>query len=413
MPYLLSEDFVRHKLGRLMAGRDERLLRDTKLTGFALRVRRTADGTSFARDWFALQPVPGKSNPKKIPIGNYPTFDAGKAREQAQAMLQAVKRGDDPVAERAAKKAQPRWEDLLSAFRAKFMPKKKSSTQKRYNGVIDRILTPAFKGKRVSDITTPLIAAIYARRAHVPADANNAMRTLSKMMSFAIGEGMRPDKINPCKGIERYKNRERERWLDEKELPPYIAALARAPVDPLHDLLRFISVTGWRVSDARLLDWSQVSLKRLEVYLEDSATKGRPKALSTDAAALIARQPGRTGAVFSNSGGRPVDYKKFRETLAAVLRAAKIKSAKLASDGVVENVTPHTLRHTAASWSALGGADPFELRDTFAWKTLAMAGRYVKRADTRDRRGVERLAGAINLHGKPSAEIKLIAGAKR
>jgi integrase len=239
------------------------------------------------------------------------------------------------------------------------------------------------------------------------------MRTLSKMMSFAIGEGMRPDKINPCKGIERYKNRERERWLDEKELPPYVAALAKARTDPLHDLLRFISVTGWRVSDARLLDWSQVNLKRLEVYLQDSATKGRPKALSTDAAALIARQPGRAGAVFSNRGGRPVDYKKLRETLAAVLRAAKIKSAKLASDGVVESVTPHTLRHTAASWSALGGADPFELRDTFAWKTLAMAGRYVKRADTRDRRGVERLAGAINLHGKPSAEIKLIAGDKR
>jgi hypothetical protein len=42
-----------------------------------------------------------------------------------------------------------------------------------------------------------------------------------------------------------------------------------------------------------------------------------------------------------------------------------------------------------------------------------MAGRYVKIADTRARRGVERLAGAINLHGKPSAEIKSISKAKR
>jgi hypothetical protein len=125
MPYLLSEDFVRNKLGRLMAGRDERLFRDTKLTGFALRVRRTADGTTFAKDWFALQPQPGKDakgnqkNPKKITIGNHPTFDADKARTEAQGMLQAVKRGDDPAAERAAKKEQPRWEDLLAAFRAK------------------------------------------------------------------------------------------------------------------------------------------------------------------------------------------------------------------------------------------------------------------------------------------------------
>ena len=150
-----------------------------------------------------------------------------------------------------------------------------------------------------------MIAAMYARRAHVPADANNAMRTLSKMMSFAIGEGMRPDRINPCKGIERYRSRERERWLDEKELPLYVAALAKAPADPLHDLLRFITVTGWRVSDARLLDWSQVDLKKLEVQLEDSATKGRPKALSTDAAALIARQPGRTGASFPTAAAVP------------------------------------------------------------------------------------------------------------
>ena len=140
MPYLLSEDFVRNKLGRMMAGRDERLFRDSKLTGFALRVRRPAGRTSFAKNWVVLQPQPGKSNPKKIPIGSYPTFGADKARTEAQGMLQAVKRGDDPAAERAAKKAQPRWEDLLQAFRSKFLPKKKLSTRKRYNGVIDRPL---------------------------------------------------------------------------------------------------------------------------------------------------------------------------------------------------------------------------------------------------------------------------------
>jgi len=258
-----------------------------------------------------------------------------------------------------------------------------------------------------------MVAAMYARRAGTPADANNAMRVLSKLMSFAIGEGMRQDRVNPCMGIERYKNRERERWLDEKELPLFVAALAKAPVDAVHDLLRFLTVTGWRVTDARLLDRAQVNLKKLEVHLQDSATKGRPKALSTDAAALIARQPSHVGAVFSNGRGLPVDYVKLRETLATVLRVAKIKSARPASDGVIEYVTPHTLRHTAASWSALGGADPFELRDTFSWKTLAMANRYVKFADTRARQGVERLAGTINLHGKPAAEVVPLAGAKR
>jgi integrase len=224
---------------------------------------------------------------------------------------------------------------------------------------------------------------------------------------------MRHDRINPCRGIERFRSRERERWIDEKEMPLFVTALARAPVDPVHDLLRFLTITGWRVSDARLLDWSVVDLKKLEVHLEDSVTKGRPTVLSTDAAALIDRQPGRAGTVFSNRADQPVDYGYLRETLAAVLNKAGITSEKRASDGVVEKVTPHTLRHTAASWASLGGADPFELRDTFAWKTLAMANKYVKVAETRARRGVERLAGAINLNGNASAQVTNIAGARR
>ena len=111
--------------------------RDSKLTGFLLRVRRTAEGGTLLPTWFIEQPVPGKKNPRKIIIGDYPTFPADKAREQAQSMLQAVKRGDDPAAERAAKKAAPTWEDLVAAFRGKFLPKKKASTRKRYNSVID------------------------------------------------------------------------------------------------------------------------------------------------------------------------------------------------------------------------------------------------------------------------------------
>jgi len=42
-----------------------------------------------------------------------------------------------------------------------------------------------------------------------------------------------------------------------------------------------------------------------------------------------------------------------------------------------------------------------------------MANKYVKVASSRARRGVERLAGAINLNGKQSAEVVNIAGVRR
>ena len=112
--------------------------------------------------------------------------------------------------------------------------------------------------------------------------------------------------------------------------------------------------------------------------------------------ALIDRQPGRVGTVFAGKGGAPVSARTLKLTVDALMSAAGIKSAKAAADGTVEHFTSHTFRHSAASWAALGGADPFMLRDTFAWKTLAMTNKYVKRADSRARTGAELVATAIN-----------------
>lgn len=381
-----------------MIGRPERFFRDAKLTGFLLRVRRAADDTLLPT-WFVEQAVPGKRNPRKIAIGDYPTFPADKAREQAQTMLQAIRRGDDPAAERAAKRALPLWEDLVAAFRAKHMPKRSAATIVVYEGALRRILNPALKGRRVAAITTAAVAAMHARHADAPSGADGALAVLSKMMGFAIGEGMRDS--NPARGITRYGSKRRERWLDETDLPKFLAALA-AETGPIADLIRFLAVTGWRVSDARRLDWAQVNLKKLEVRLEDSATKKRARVLSTNAALLIDRQPGRVGAVFSPRAGKPIGYTLLLKRLAVVCKRAGIS-----------RITPHTLRHSAATWAAIHGADMIELRDAFGWRSLQMPARYVHTAETVARRGAERIASAINIFDKPAGEIASIAGAKR
>ena len=42
-----------------------------------------------------------------------------------------------------------------------------------------------------------------------------------------------------------------------------------------------------------------------------------------------------------------------------------------------------------------------------------MTNKYVKVAETRARRGVERVAAAINIHGRRNAEVVPFAGSKR
>jgi integrase len=392
---LLSENFVSN--ATLPAGRAELFIRDSKLTGFAMRLRRKADG-KVSKTFFVVKDVAdrdGKRGRRKIVIGDHSTFPADKARAEAQSMLQAIKGGDDPAATRAAKKVQPLFEELIVEFEASHIDTKKPETQKDYRGRIRRNIKPYFKGKRVADISPEMVRDFHRKKRANPTDANRSLAVLSVMMSRAIELGWRRD--NPCVGVKKNKETARDHWLDEADLPKFVTALAK--VQSAHgELIRFLTVTGWRVSEARLLTWDMVDLPRLVARLPDSKTGPTTRALSTDAATILDGQLHRIGFAFSGrNGNQPVSYKRLREVLHAVCKDAEIVQ-----------ITPHALRHTAATWAALSGAQAHELREAFGWKTLAMTNRYVSRAESLGRRGAQRAADAMNVLQKPAADVKEI-----
>ncbi|PLT99005.1 hypothetical protein BMJ34_14855 [Sinorhizobium medicae] len=398
MADFISEDFVKNRIPKLMRGKDALKVRDSKLTGFMLRCRRTADDSitrEFLVDYLPPVKVKDGEKPKRkwLSIGKWPTFTAEEAREQARQMLQAVKNGDDPAATRAAKKAQPTIEQLWQLFDEKHLSLKSGETPKDYRGRYRRIIEPSFRGRRVADITRAEVDALRVKFKHKKTDCNRALAVLSKMMSFAMLQGWRTD--NPCSKVPRFTETPNDIWLDEQALPPFIVALGKVE-GPMGDLLRFIAVSGWRISAARLLRWDQVNLQRLEVHLDDKATKIHATALSTDAAMLIDSQPHRMGYVFSNRKGKyPIDYGDVLSALSDVCKEAG-----------VERITPHRLRSTCATHAAVNGANVSELMQTFGWKTPAMALRYVKRSESLARKGVERAAGIINIFNKPAADVK-------
>lgn len=132
--------------------------------------------------------------------------------------------------------------------------------------------------------------------------------------------------------------------------------------------------------------------------LPDTKTGDAVRALSTDAARILDAQGHRLGFVFSNrSGVQPVDYQLLMEALTGICEAAG-----------VERITPHVLRHTAATWAAISGAEAHELREAFGWKTLAMTARYVSRSESLARQGAQRAAEAINVFQKPAAVVARI-----
>jgi len=379
----------------------EVLFRDSRLAGFAVRARRLADG-AIRRDFLVswqYRNGEGKRVSRRVFIGQHGNpWTADAARAEATRLLEAREKGGRVVSAKQAAKSERTVADLIDAFERDYLPGLKAKTQAEYRMLAKQRIRPKFGKLRVGELTRADVRDWHASARKTPFSANRALAVLSKMMAFAVEREWRAD--NPCYGVAKFKEKARERWLDEHDLPAFVKALANNKT--AHgDCIRFLTVTGWRVSEALGLRWEMVDLQRLLARLPDTKTGGQDRPLSADAATIIDGQGHRSGFVFSTrEGGSPIGYKQLREALQAVCEAAGIEPAR-----------PHDLRHTAASWAAISGAQAHELREAFGWKTLAMTNRYVGRAESLGRKGVDRAASAINLFGRESAEVVPIKGA--
>lgn len=389
---LISDDFVRRVT--MPKGKEDHTFRDRKLTGFQMRVRLAAGG-GLSKVFQVEQELPSIDGIRKrrtIVIGNSAIFTAEQAREEAKAMLRAIENGDDPKAARLAKIEAPRWEKLVEVFDEEYIGEMENpATQKDYRGRIRRTLTPFFKGTKVGDLGPESVEALKKKKKSNPTEANRSLAVLSIMANFAKAKGWHKGD-NPCRGIKRYAEAKKDDWFDQIDLPKYLAAMQKRDMEAANELIRFLTITGWRVTEARTLRRDMVDLERMVAHLPKTKTGAQARQLSTDAVDVIARQGRIAGYVFSGKGGRlPVSYLRVNETLKTICREAGIRER-----------APHALRHNGATWAAIKGATLLQLRDGFGWKGTAMPNRYVEKAEELGRVGAQKAADALNVLGKPT-----------
>lgn len=117
-------------------------------------------------------------------------------------------------------------------------------------GYLDRAILPELGARRVIELTSLHIASMIQRyRVRGPRSADQLRTVTRSLMRYAVEIGVRPD--NPAAALTRrvsgYKPQDRERVLADGELRQ-VWAIA-------HDngrLLRFLLLTGLRISEARL-----------------------------------------------------------------------------------------------------------------------------------------------------------------
>src|SRR3546814_19032214 len=70
----------------------------------------------------------------------------------------------------------------------------KPSTQRGYQGVIDRCIIPIMGRMKVQDVKRPDVATLMKKLAYKQAEANRTFGVLRKMFNLAEVWGLRPDR---------------------------------------------------------------------------------------------------------------------------------------------------------------------------------------------------------------------------
>lgn len=162
------------------------------------------------------------------------------------------------------------------------------------------------------------------------------------MFELSIKWGWRSD--NPAKGIERFHEEKRHRWLSDEELARLIAALDDHPNFKAANAIRLQLLTGARIGEVLTSKWTDFDLDR-GVWVKPShhTKQKRTEHLPLSGAAcelLVSMRGTKDGQLDLVFPGRTnnksiVDLKKF---WSAIVTAADIQNYRI-----------HDNRHTHAS----------------------------------------------------------------
>ena len=220
-------------------------------------------------------------------------------------------------------------------------------------------------------LTRAQIATLHSKFKDSPFAANRFLAVISKCFAWGLGRGLLPDgHINRARGIERYKEHARERFLTGEEMArlgdalhegetvglPYEvddtkpnakhapkADKRRTKLDPFAvAAIRLLVLTGARLREILNARWEHVDFERGILFLRDSKTGRKPVYLSAASLTVLAGLPRIEGNPFVIAGAKDgAPRADLKKPWAAITRAAGLKGLRI-----------HDLRHSFASVGA-------------------------------------------------------------
>lgn len=429
---MATEKLNRRTLGALAPVDRPTTIFDCDLKGFGLRLMPPSKrNPSGARSWI-VEYRPGSGGravaKRRIMLGSVGTLTPEQARSAAKDALAAVRLGNDPAAERAERRTAKRLADLEPIYSAETNPLRKDRTIELYSGYWRNHVLPAFGTSVARSISRADVVRFHRGLGQTqPVTANRCVTLLAHFYSWARDSGHVPADCNPTKGVDKFRESGRERFLTDAELTRLGGAMRLAETTglnwPAQDqskpmakhapkrpevrrtiidrnavaALRLLLFTGARLREILHMRWTFADLSRGLLFLPDSKTGKKTVVLGAPAIAVLEElyatavshakltDPQRTAPdnewVFPAAGGKAAKP-DLKRPWAAITRAAGLNGLRI-----------HDLRHTFASVGVGSGLGLPIIGGLLGHADAATTARYSHLADG----PLQRAAGAISL----------------
>jgi len=318
---------------------------DDDLKGFGVRVR-----TSGRKTYFVM--MRHKCVMRRFTIGSHGAVTAEAARLKAKQIISDLAIDKNPTAEQDAVRNSVSVRSMGERFIDEYVPcHLKPSTAGEYKRCVEIFINPEIGTMKLVSVERTDIAKIHHQLRHIPYQANRVLGVLSIMFNLAESWNLRPAFTNPCRGVKKYKEKKRERFLNREELRRLGEALRLEEefAPSAVACIRLLLLTGCRLREIQTLKWSYLDLDTCLAFLPDSKTGRKTLYLGSVAIKLLKSISHTTGNPFVIFGDIEGQY------LTDIQKPWR-RIRKLAN---LPDVRIHDLRHTfASSGVALGQGLP-------------------------------------------------------
>ena len=322
---------------------------------------------------------------KHLKIGIHGQLTTEEARVLAKKYLGGVAHGEDPASKKKENRDLPLIKDLAQDYLDRYAtPRKRERSIEEDKKLLRNVILPSIGNQQVKHVSRRAIESIHLQLGKTPYQANRVLALLSKMFSLAIAWKWRDD--NPVRGMERYQEEKRDRWLNKEELGRFWKTLECYPHHCASFALKILLLTGARKGEVLQATWDQFDLAKGVWTKPAHLTKQKKREylpLSPQTLDILYSLKKINKNLFPDSNGERSmrDIKSFWEKI--------IKEANL------ENVRIHDLRHTHASHLVSSGLSLSIVGKLLGHTQASTTQRYAHLADEPLRQAVELFGSKI------------------